>query len=409
MAVVTDEWPTLSHDEIGLAADQELVALERRGMVFNVWTLQPSPRGRRRRGRPDPDRPEIRALPASLIQEPLRALRGVFWATGRAGFPRVLGAWARDLMRRPKRARAFSLVRAAVLARELAPETRALYAHRLDGPGSLARYAALLRGLPWAFSAEAEDVWTLRSTEKREKIREAAFGVAATSEAAAHLASISGLAGKIHFMHRGLDFERAPPPPSDEERRARGGPFVFLSVAPLTESAGFERLIEALARLPAPFDWRWVHIGEGPLAAALEDRAERRGVARRIEWRGKRRPAEAIGAMRRADLFVAPNQVARDGGREGLPIAFLWAASQKLPIAATAQSAVREFIDPGVHGWLMANDAEAMARALSTMAHDPTRRARMAAAAYQRLHHGFELRDGVERLTRLLRKMVGEG
>ena len=60
----------------------------------------------------------------------------------------------------------------------------------------------------------------------------------------------------------------------------------ILSVARLVEKKGTDVLLEALARLPRTLHWRLVHVGGGPLAAAMEALCKRLGIADRVEWCG---------------------------------------------------------------------------------------------------------------------------
>ena len=56
------------------------------------------------------------------------------------------------------------------------PDVDWLHVHYLHTPASVARYAAILRDLPFSISAHAKDVWTIPDWEKREKIADARAG-----------------------------------------------------------------------------------------------------------------------------------------------------------------------------------------------------------------------------------------
>lgn len=391
LAVVLKGYPRLSETFIA----QELLALQDRGHAFDIWSLRQPYDG----GRTHPIHDQIAAglnyLPEYLYQAPARLWRGWRMARRMPGYRRARAVWLRDLWRdrTPNRGRRWG--QALMLAAELPPDTRLIYAHFLHTPCSVARYAALIRGLPYGFSAHAKDIWTIPDWEKTEKIADAAFGVTCTGTGAAHLQGLDTAGGTVDLVYHGLDLTRFPAPPE----RVAGGPLKLLSVGRLVAKKGYAVLIEALAALPKDLDWRLEHIGGGDLAADLEAQSQRLGLADRITWRGKQNQTAVIEAMRVADLFVLPSRIADDGDRDGLPNVLMEAASQRLPILSTAVSAIPEFISDGEHGRLVPPDsAAAVTAALVEMAAAPEARARMADAAYARLKAHFGMSAGIDRL-----------
>jgi glycosyltransferase involved in cell wall biosynthesis len=288
------------------------------------------------------------------------------------------------------------------LAAELPDATQALYAHFMHTPSSVARYAAIMRGVPWSFSAHAKDIWTSPEWEKREKLQAAthgaAFGATCTAIGAAHLRELADDPARVDLIYHGLDLSRFPSPP-DRKLRTADGPFHMISVGRLVEKKGFDRLIDALALLPETLDWHWTHIGGGALGDVLRDRAMAAGIADRISWKGACDQPEVIEAMRAADLFVLPSRIAEDGDRDGLPNVLMEAASQLLPILSTPVSAIPEFISSGTHGILTDDDPKALANAMLALASDPTTTAEMARAAYDRLLAEFRMDPGIARLS----------
>ena len=106
--------------------------------------------------------------------------------------------------------------------------------------------------------------------------------------------------------------------------------------------------------------------------------------------------------MREADIFILPSRIADNGDRDGLPNVLMEAASQKLPIIATAVSAIPEFLHHNVHALLSEDSPEALAASIQTLAEAPQKRAMFADAAYQRLVDDFGMDAGIELLQRRL-------
>ena len=397
MAVVVKGYPRLSETFIA----QELLALEQRGYRFDIWSLRQPYDGGRTHPIHDKIRAGLRYLPEYLYQEPMRVLRA-WWRVRRLpGYPAAYAAWRRDWRRDRTSNRGRRWGQALVLAAELPDDVRFLYAHFLHTPGSVARYAALIRGLGWGFSAHAKDIWTIPDWEKREKIADAAFGVTCTGTGAEHLAGLDPTGSRIDLVYHGLDLSRFPDPPV---RTTHDGPLRLVSVGRLVAKKGYDDLLQALASVAPDLDFHLTHIGGGELSDDLKAQAAELGLAGRIDWQGKRDQTDVIQALREADLFVLPSKIADDGDRDGLPNVLMEAASQKLPILSTAVSAIPEFIQDEVHGRLVPpGDPAALAAALTDLAGDPEGRAGLAEAAYARLVDAFGMETGLAVLEGRLR------
>ncbi|MHC9236357.1 glycosyltransferase [Pseudooceanicola sp. 502str34] len=404
LAVVVKGWPRLSETFIA----QELVALQEAGLAFDIWSLR-HPTDTKTHPLHDRITGALRYLPEYLHQEPGRVLRGLGAALVMPGFGRALRLWLADLRRDPTRNRVRRFGQACVMARELPPGTRALYAHFLHTPASVTRYAAVMRGLPWAVSAHAKDIWTSPEWEKREKLTAdtagAEFLATCTGVGAEHLAGLADDPARVRLIYHGLDFARFPAPP--ERDWAATGPCRILSVGRLVEKKGFDRLIAALALLKDA-EWEWHHIGGGALKETLQAQAEAAGIGDRIVWHGAQNQPFVIEAMRQADIFALPSRIAEDGDRDGLPNVLMEAASQMLPILSTPVSAIPEFIDTGVHGVLSDDAPEALAAALQEMIAHPDKRRAYAEAAYARLKAEFSMAPGIADLYTRLAAMTGQ-
>src|SRR5205823_8647274 len=94
---------------------------------------------------------------------------------------------------------------------------RRMHAHFLQTPASVARYAAMIRGLDWSVSAHAKDLWTIPSCEKREKLASARWAVTCTEHGRQHLAELAPSRDRVALSYHGLDFERFPPAPRRPE------------------------------------------------------------------------------------------------------------------------------------------------------------------------------------------------
>jgi len=405
LAIVVKCWPRLSETFVA----QELAALEARGLRYQIWSLR-HPANEKRHPLHEQVVATVKYLPEYLHQEMMRVLG--CWRRCRR-LPGYAAAWRiflsdvrRDLTR--NRVRRFG--QACVLAAELPDSIQAVYAHFLHTPSSVARYAAIMRGIPWSYSAHAKDIWTSPEWELKEKLASdqfgASFGVTCTAIGAAHLRSLCDSDNRIDLVYHGLDLSRFPVPPERVDRDSTAG-LRLLSVGRLVEKKGYDRLIAALALLPESINWRLTHIGGGDLKQSLHEQSVAANVADRIDWLGEREQPEVVQAMREADTFILPSRIAADGDRDGLPNVLMEAASQKLPIIATAVSAIPEFLHHNVHAYLSDDTADALAEAMIMFSSEPQKCSAMAEAAYQRLVNDFGMDKGIEVLHQRLRSTGG--
>ncbi len=392
IGIVVKGYPRLSETFIA----QELLGLQERGIIFDIWSLR-HPTDTATHPVNDAITAPVHYLPEYIRHEPWRVLRALGRAARKRGFWRAMRIWLHDLIRARDANRVRRFAQAAVLATESAPETAFFYAHFLHTPSSVARYAAMMCGMKWGFSAHAKDIWTTAEWEKREKIVDAAFGVTCTRYGADHLSEL-GPEGRVSLVYHGLDLSRLPAPP---ERTPHGGAWTILSVGRLVEKKGYDLLLDALAGLPDDLEWRFIHIGGGPLGGDLKKRAQASGIETKIDWRGAQARDAVFAAMREADLFVLPSRITGSGDRDGLPNVLMEAASQKLPIISTAVSAIPEFVEDGLSGRLVpADDVQSLRIAIEDHTTNPQQKKDFADHLYQRLIADFGANAGIDAVAK---------
>jgi glycosyltransferase involved in cell wall biosynthesis len=409
IAFVLKGYPRLSESFIA----QEIRALELAGLDLRIVSLrQPTD------GALHPVHREIQApvlyLPEYLHAAARRVWRGWRIARNLPGYEAAWRIWLRDLRRDLTRNRIRRFGQALVLASELPEEVGHLHAHFLHTPASVARYAAIMRGLSWTVSAHAKDIWTIPDWEKREKLEACRWLVTCTASGHAHLAALAP-ASRVELAYHGLDFSRFPPskrPPAERDGIERdaierdGGdparPVRILSVGRAVAKKGYDGLLAALARLPPVLNWRFVHIGGGALRDTLRQQAEQLGIASRIEWRGAQPQERVLAAYREADIFVLASRVAADGDRDGLPNVLMEAQSQGVACLATAVPGICELILDETSGLLVPPDSpEALAAALARLIGEPQLRDRLGAAGEERIRRDFSMAPGIARLVTL--------
>jgi glycosyltransferase involved in cell wall biosynthesis len=407
LAVIVKGYPRLSETFI----TQELLALERRGFSMDVWSLRhPTDAAVHALNKTVRARP--RYLPEYLYRAPLRVLRGFLHAVRLPGFSRMMRVFLRDLRRDLSANRGRRLGQACVLARELDPDIRHLHVHYLHTPASVARYAAMLTGRGFSFSAHAKDIWTTPDWEKREKIADAQWGVTCTRQGYEELVRVAAAQDckRLALVYHGIDPGRMPPAPVARSRRDGADPedpVVLLSIGRLVAKKGFGTLLEAAAKLPSWMHWHAVIIGSGAMKDELRRRAATLGIGGRVTFAGGLAQDQVVAALRGADLFVLPCREGENGDRDGLPNVILEAASQGLAILSTNYAAVPEFIENGRQGVLVApDDAGALGAAMAALIENPLRREELGEAARRKFERAFSFEAGIATIAARLEGSV---
>ncbi len=398
VAFLLKGYPRLSETFIA----QEILALEQRGLAIEIVSLR-HPTDTSTHPVHDEITAPVTYLPEYLYQEPRRVFAAWLKARRLPGYGQAFRTWVRDLRRdrTPNRIRRFG--QACVVAAEVAPRVKHLHAHFLHTPASVARYAAMMTGLPWTCSAHAKDIYTSPNWEISEKLGDCGWLVTCTAANRDHLSDLAPDPDKVALVYHGLDLGRWPAP----ERRdgVRDGsdadnPVRLVSVGRAVEKKGYDDLLAALALLPKDLAWRLDHIGGGPLRAKLQQLAEQMGLQDRITWHGAQAQDAVRRAYRDADLFVLAPRIAADGDRDGLPNVMMEAQSQGLAAVTTAVSAVPELISDGVNGLLSPpGDPTALATSLARLIGDPALRRRMGDAGRQRVVDDFAMEHGIDDLA----------
>lgn len=168
-----------------------------------------------------------------------------------------------------------------------------------------------------------------------------------------------------------------------------------------TEYKGYDRLIEALARIPAEVPLRLVLAGDGARRPALEALVRARGLEGRASFTGRIPEADLPSVYRACDVFSLVTDRS-----EGLPLTPLEAAASGKPILVGNTDGSREAAEDGVSGFVLdPHDLDALARRLVELSRDPALRGRLGAAARARVEREHSLPRFRARTADLLRDL----
>jgi glycosyltransferase involved in cell wall biosynthesis len=207
-------------------------------------------------------------------------------------------------------------------------------------------------------------------------------------------AAVGGFARgtRARVVYNGLDVARIASEaaaPAGDARASGDGPRVGM-VGNLDARKNPALLVEALARVRALIPGvRCLLIG------GFRDPAYEADVRARVAALGLSSAVDVTGFLPNPFPLVRTLDVlAHPARRDPFPLALLEGMALARPIVASAVGGIPEMIEDGVSGLLVpSDDADALAAALVSLLRDPARRARLGAAARERLATRFS-REG---------------
>ena len=277
-----------------------------------------------------------------------------------------------------------------------------LHAHFAHNPASLARYASLLSGVPFSFTAHAKDLYLSRQQSIAEKASGATFVATCTGYNAGYLGQIVRPADreKIRTVYHGADTDRFRPP---AQPPANPIP-VVVSIGRLVPKKGHQHLLEA-ARLLNEHKIRFQLsiYGEGPQQRALEQQIAAADLQGVVCLHGACTQDELISVYRGSDVFVLASVVTADGDRDGIPNVLLEAMACGLPAVSTTISGIPEVVTDGVNGVLVpSGDPVALATALESLLQSASLRQRLGRAARTSVLRYFDAGENAAVMASLL-------
>lgn len=190
--------------------------------------------------------------------------------------------------------------------------------------------------------------------------------------------------------------------PGDHDRspyREPAGTLILLTVARLVPRKGHDAVIRALA-LARDRLGRFCYyiVGDGPARGDLGRLARAHGLGDRVVFAG-RAPTSQLGAYyHHADLFVMLSHRAADG-IEGFGLTYVEAGMSGTASVASNRDGAAEAVRNGVTGVTVDPERpDECAAAIASLARDPERRQRYAAAARRRAEQSLSPRAFVDRL-----------
>ncbi|MBI3858591.1 MAG: glycosyltransferase family 4 protein [Planctomycetes bacterium] len=188
---------------------------------------------------------------------------------------------------------------------------------------------------------------------------------------------------------------------SPGDRRTSDAPRRVIAIGRLTREKGMDLFLRAFgaASRENP-EWTLTILGEGPERSGLERLISGLSLSGKVKLEGQ--VNSPLPYLRNSDIFVLPSRY------EGFPNALLEAMACGLPVVSfDCPSGPREIIRDGEDGILVTGeDVPGLAKALSALMRDPSRRKRLGERAAEAVRR-FDLPGISARWMKLLAKVTG--
>jgi len=277
------------------------------------------------------------------------------------------------------------------------------HGHWANIPTTACWYISRFSKQQWSAAIHGEDIFSANNF-LRYKLDSAAFSVVCSGYFCDHLKTQLGLQQPehVHLNYHGLDprvVEREP-----YQKTAGSGPATIVSIGRMVPTKGHDVLIKALAKAKAslPIIPTLKFIGSGPIEQELKELAVQQGVADHIEFCGALAFEDVLQTLESADLFCLAPRLIPGHPPDGIPNVIAEAMALGVPVLTTRVSAIPELVEEGVSGKLVeVDDVNAFAEALIELISDQPRRERIGDAARQKVDTLFNQQNNISELLEL--------
>ncbi len=210
-------------------------------------------------------------------------------------------------------------------------------------------------------------------------------------------------ASKVVTIYNGIDGERVSSPFSISEAKQRLGIPVECAVmgtaGRLDTVKRLDIFLAAAQQIAASQpNAKFIIAGEGKEASSLRGLAHTLGVQDRVHFLGHR--SDIYDVLRAMDIFVLCSD------HEGLPMALLEALYLGVPVVARPVGGIREVIQDGVNGVLLASaNPSALAKECLRILKDEDQQKRMAQAGSRLIAETFVVEQTAAKVARLYRSL----
>jgi 1,2-diacylglycerol 3-alpha-glucosyltransferase len=211
-----------------------------------------------------------------------------------------------------------------------------------------------------------------------------------------------GLREPYTVIPTGIDLEPYRLADGNELRTRQGwqGDKVLVSTGRLAQEKNWPTLLEAFAKAHRKHpELRLILIGDGAQKEFLQELANELGVAKRVTFTGQLPFSEVTTYLKAADLFGFASLTETQG------LVTMEAMAAGLPVVAVDASGTRDIVDNGEQGFLVPNEADALAHAIDRLLESPETTKKFSQKALEKAK-SFDLKNCTNQLVNVYKQAI---
>lgn len=285
------------------------------------------------------------------------------------------------------------------------------HGHWANIPTTACWFLQQIHGVTWSAAIHGEDIFSANKFLSY-KLDDAEFSVVCSGYFCNHLKTEIGLQQPedIHLNYHGLDprvMERSGERTfnaRDENARLK-----VVSIGRLVPTKGHDVLIKACALLKHKHnvDLELQLIGSGPIDDELQALAEAENISDAIHFRGGLAFEDVLSTLEQADMFCLAPRLIPGHPPDGIPNVIAEAMALRVPVVSTRVSAIPELLETGKTGQLVeVDDVEGFANAMLMLANDESLAKSISDAGFTKVAQLFNQQKNIDELIALFKRYV---
>lgn len=391
---------------------RELVALEKRGLQFDIFSLQ-FPRDpitiddaiRLSEERTSYEKlitiATLKAFFVTLLTRPVKTIKAiakVIWH----GRDRPMDI-VKNLAILPLTLRFYQLGSARGIEH--------WHGHWANIPTTACWFLQQIHGVTWSAAIHGEDIFSPNRFLSY-KLDDAAFSVVCSGYFCNHLQNQLDLKQPedVHLNYHGLDprvMERSSERTFNQ--RSENQKLKLVSIGRLVPTKGHDVLIKAcgLLRRQYNIDFELQLIGSGPIDSELHALARSESVEDAVVFRGGLAFEDVLSTLEQADMFCLAPRLIPGHPPDGIPNVIAEAMALRVPVVSTRVSAIPELLESGKTGQLVeVDDVEGFAAAIAAVAQDLELAQSISENGFTKVGQLFDQQKNIDELIDLFNRYV---
>lgn len=284
------------------------------------------------------------------------------------------------------------------------------HGHWANVPTTACWYLHKIHGSHWSAAIHGEDIFSPNNFLPY-KLDSAKFSVVCSNHFCNHLKTELGLEApeKIHLNYHGLDPRVMQHAPGKSFKvRSADDPVALISIGRLVPTKGHDTVIRACSLLIKKGRKLTLQlIGSGPLQDELVALADQEGISEHVTFSGALAFSEVLESLNNADMFCLAPRMIPGHPPDGIPNVIAEAMALRIPVISTRVSAIPELVSDAKTGRLVTvDDVAGFAEAIDGLARDPAEAERLSQDAALRVAELFNQDKNIEELLALFAQNV---